>query len=61
MNNAILVGKLQKNAHKKKKNSSMSEGDAIKIHTRSPICPQFEERNVIQASIIPSSLKYSLT
>ena len=61
MHNAILTVKLQKNAHKKKKNASMSEGDVIKMHTRSPICLQVEETNVGQASIISSILKYPRT
>ena len=61
MHNAILAGKLKKNAHKKKKNASMSVGDVTKMHARSPICPHVEETNVGQASIISSNLKYACT
>ena len=61
MHNAILAGKLQKNAHRKKKNAIMSEGDVIKMHSRSPICSQVEETNAGHASIISSSLKYAHT
>ena len=52
MHNAILVRKIQKNAHKKNKNPNMSEGDVIKMHAGSPICPQVEESNTGHASII---------
>ena len=61
MHNAILSRKLQKNAHRKKKNVSMSKGDVIEMHARSPICPHVEETNVGQASIISSNLKYACT
>ena len=46
MHNEILAGKIQKNAHRQKKNASMSEGDVIKMHARSPIFPQVEEKNL---------------
>ena len=61
MHNVILAGKLKKNARRKKKNVSMSEGDVLKIHAMSPICSQVEETNAAHASIISSSLEYART
>ena len=61
MHIAILAGKIQTNACRKKINVHMSEGDVIKMHAGSLICLEVEETNDSHASTISSRLKYAHT